>query len=145
MRLLSLLVTMLKQSSLWMNVQLSYLPKFLLADSLILLREIQLLSMCLESRTACDSWIAVQYSRAGLPMYHHPKEPLVMSIQYTTCLIWYYYVTHMSSVMSLEDLPFFMHIWIRSFTRVRYPPKILFGIISYLNIVLTWLLACFLL
>ena len=42
----------------------------------------------------CDSWIAEQYSRAGLPMYHHPKEPLVMSIQ-STCLVWYYYVTHM--------------------------------------------------
>jgi hypothetical protein len=93
----------------------------------------------------CDSAVAVQYSRTGLPMYHHPKEPLVMSIQYTTCLIWYYYVTHMSSVMSLKDLPFFMRIWIRSFTCVRCPPKILFGIISYLNIVLTWSLACFLL
>jgi hypothetical protein len=97
----------------------------------------------------CESWTDKISSRGpsavflwSLPIHHHPKEPLVMSIQYTTCLIWYYYVTHMSSVMSLKDLPFFMHIWIRSFTCVRCPPKILFGIISYLNIVLTWLLAC---
>ena len=32
--------------------------------------------------------------RAGLPIHHHPNEPLIMSVQ-STCPIWYYDLTHM--------------------------------------------------